>query len=111
VASGQGQTPVRRHAIGAPDASDNDQVRRWRRVFNEAAGTPGAGTPGLRRTIGVAQAAEIPAAADGFCIRTSEISRMFHPASVGVSGAMESRESLKIFQPSVSYRSFSDDAK
>jgi hypothetical protein len=93
--SGQGQTPVRRHAKCAPDASDSDQVRRWREVFNEEAETPGAEIPGWCRTIGVAPAARIRAAADGFCIGIFLVSRMFHPASVGVSDAMPSCASLR----------------
>jgi len=73
---------------------DNDQVRRWRGLFNEEAETPGAKIPGLCRTIGVAQAAKNLAAAGGFCIRILQVSRMFHPASVGVSDAMQSLRSL-----------------
>jgi len=92
--AGQRQTPVLRHAIGAPDASDNDQVRRRRGLFSEGAETRGAKIPGMCRTIGVAQAAKNLAAAGGYCIRILQVSRMFHPASVGVSDAMQSLRSL-----------------
>ena len=75
--------------------NQENQVRRWREVFNEEAETPGVRIPGSCRTIGMAQAAEILAAADGHCIRILQVSRMFHPASVGVSDAMQSRGSLR----------------
>jgi hypothetical protein len=69
---------------------NNDQVRRWREVLSDGAETPGEKIAGLCRTIGVALAAKNLAAAGGFCIRILQVSRMFHPASVGVSDAMQS---------------------
>jgi len=91
----QGQMPVRQHAFDALDASDNDQVRRWRGMFNEEAEMPGARILGLCRAFGMAQAARNLAAAGGYCIGILQVSRMFHPASVGVAGAMPSCASLR----------------
>jgi hypothetical protein len=86
------RSPARRRRAGRE--VDNDQVRRWRGLVNEETEMPGAKIPGLCRTMGVAQAARKLAAADGFCIRILEVSRMFHPASVGVAGAMQTSTSL-----------------
>lgn len=86
--------PVRRHATRAGRDINNDQVRRWREVFNEEAEMPGAQIPGLCRSVEVARTAGSLAAVGGFCIRISQVSRMFHPASVGVSDAMQPPRSL-----------------
>lgn len=72
----------------------SNQVRRWREVFNEGAKTPDEKIRGLWRIIGVAQAARNLAAAGRFCIGILRVSRMFHPASIGVSAAMQPLPSL-----------------
>jgi hypothetical protein len=72
----------------------SDQVRRWREVFNDGAETPGEKIPGMWRTVGMARAASKLASADGTRIGIWQVSRMFHPASVGVSDAMQPLSSL-----------------
>jgi len=90
----RGQTPV----AGAPRArrihKQSDQVRRWREVLNDGAETPGEKIPGMWRTMGMAHAASNLATAGGFRIGILQASRMFHPASVGVSDAMQPLSSL-----------------